>query len=53
MRFTEYLRLNESETTVQPKDKKELIKIIKDAIQKEGKDCDLNFIDPHKDKKKR
>ena len=45
MKFTEYLRLNESESTVQPKTKKELIQIIKDTIEKEGYDCDLNFID--------
>ena len=36
MRFIEYLRLNESESTVQPKTKKELIQIIKDTIEKEG-----------------
>ena len=45
MRFTEYLRLNESSRKVQPKTKKELIQIIKDTIEKEGFDCDLNFID--------
>ena len=48
MRFIEYLRLNESESTVQPKTKKELIQIIKDTIEKEGFDCDLNFIDTSK-----
>ena len=38
--------LNESvKTTVQPKTKDELMKIIKDTIKKEGNNCDLNFID--------
>ena len=45
MKFTEYLRLNESEDKVQPKNKDELMKIIKDAIQKDGSNCNLNFID--------
>lgn len=45
MKFTEYLRLNESTSTVQPKTKKELQSIIKDTISKEGPECDLNFID--------
>ena len=44
MRFTEYLRLNES-TTVQPKTKDELKKIIEDTIKEQGNKCDLNFID--------
>ena len=48
MKFTEYLRLNESSRNVQPKTKKELIQIIKDTIEKEGFDCDLNFIDTSK-----
>ena len=33
---------------VTPENKKELIKIIKDAIKKEGPNCDLNFIDTSK-----
>lgn len=31
-------------TKVQPKNKKELVKIIEDTIKKEGYDCNLNFI---------
>ena len=45
MKFTEYLRLNESETKVQPKNKDELKKIIEDTIKEQGNKCDLNFID--------
>ena len=38
--------LNESvETTVQPKTKDELKKIIEDTIKEQGFNCDLNFID--------
>ena len=38
--------LNESvETTVQPKTKDELKKIIEDTIKEQGYNCDLNFID--------
>ena len=37
--------LRESQYTVQPETKKELRKIILDTIEKEGDDCDLNFID--------
>ena len=56
MRFTEYLnytnssrRITESSSRkVQPKTKKELIQIIKDTIEKEGYDCDLNSIDTSK-----
>ena len=41
--------LNESvKTTVQPKNKSELMKIIKDTIKREGNNCDLNFIDTSK-----
>ena len=43
MKFTYFL--NEAESTVQPKNKSELMKIIKDTIKKEGNNCDLNFID--------
>ena len=32
-------------TTVKPKNKSELMKIIEDTIKKEGNNCDLNFID--------
>ena len=35
----------EARETVQPLDKDDLIRLIKDAIEREGKDCDLNFID--------
>ena len=45
MKFTEYLRLNESAGTVQPKTKDELKKIIEDTIKEQGNNCDLNFID--------
>ena len=48
MKFTEYLRLNESETKVQPKNKDELKKIIEDTIKEQGLNCDLNFIDTSK-----
>ena len=38
--------LNESaKTTVQPKTKDELKKIIEDTIKEQGFNCDLNFID--------
>ena len=30
---------------VQPKNRKELVKIIEDTIKKEGSNCNLNFID--------
>ena len=33
---------------VTPENKKELIKIINDTIEKEGPNCDLNFIDTSK-----
>ena len=36
---------NTNYTTIQPKDKEELKNIIKDTINKEGLECDLNFID--------
>lgn len=39
--------LNES-YTVQPKTKEELQQIIKETIEREGDDCDLNFIDTSK-----
>src|SRR5574344_1763644 len=48
MKFTEYLRLNESVYTVQPKNLSELEKIIKDTIKEKGPKCDLNFIDTSK-----
>lgn len=37
--------LNEADQTVQPKNKKELEKIINDTIREKGPNCDLNFID--------
>lgn len=37
-----------SDYTVQPKDKDELIQIIEDTIKKEGRHCNLNFIDTSK-----
>ena len=40
--------LNEAETKVQPKTTEELKKIIKDTIEEQGYDCDLNFIDTSK-----
>ena len=40
--------LNEAETTVQPKNKVELMKIIKETIKEQGNNCDLNFIDTSK-----
>ena len=41
--------LNESvKTTVQPKTKDELKKIIEDTIKEQGYNCDLNFIDTSK-----
>ena len=36
------------ETTIQPKNKVELKKIIEDTIKEQGYDCDLNFIDTSK-----
>ena len=38
-------RITESVYTVQPKSKEELKGIIEDTMRKEGKNCDLNFID--------
>ena len=43
MRFSDYL--NESETKVQPKYRRELEQIIEDTIKEKGNNCDLNFID--------
>ena len=48
MKFTEYLRLNESEDKVQPKNKTELKEIVEKTIKEKGLDCDLNFIDTSK-----
>ena len=45
MKFTEYLRLKESKQTAQHLDKDDLLRIIKDTIDKDGPKCDLNFID--------
>ena len=43
------LCLNESvKTTIQPKTKDELKKIIEDTIEEQGFNCDLNFIDTSK-----
>ena len=38
-------RLHESEYTERPKNKDELVKIIRVTTRKEGDNCDLNFID--------
>ncbi len=38
-------KIQKTKTTVKPKGKADLIKIIKDTIEKEGNECDLNFID--------
>ena len=44
MKFTYFL--NEAgKTTVQPKTKDELKKIIEDTIEEQGLNCDLSFID--------
>ena len=45
--FREFLNENTgtTRTTVKPKNKSELMKIIKDTIAEEGNNCDLNFID--------
>ena len=43
MKFTEYLRLNESEDKVQPKDLNELRNIVEWAIKEKGNDCDPDF----------
>ena len=48
MKFTEYLRLNESEDKVQPKNIDDLKELIYEAITKDGLNCDLNFIDTSK-----
>ena len=41
--------LNEADkTAVQPKNKVELMKIIKETIKEQGNNCDLNFIDTSK-----
>ena len=47
MKFTYFL--NEAgKTTVQPKNKVELKKIIEETIKEQGNNCDLNFIDTSK-----
>ena len=43
MKFTEYLRLTESETKVQPKTKDELKDIIENTIKEQGFNCDLKY----------
>ena len=48
MRFIDFLNEASAETTVQPKTKDELKKIIDKTIKEEGYDCDLNFIDTSK-----
>ena len=48
MKFTEYLRLNESEDKVQPKTLAELKQLVRDTIKEKGPNCDLNFIDTSK-----
>ena len=48
MKFTEYLRLNESASTVQPKTLAELKQLVRDTIKEKGPNCDLNFIDTSK-----
>ena len=47
MKFRDFL-LNESEHTVQPGTKAELITIIEKTIKEKGNKCDLNFIDTSK-----
>ena len=44
MNFKYFLN-EEAKTTVQPKTKDELKKIIEDTIKEQGYNCDLNFID--------
>ena len=44
MNFKYFLN-EETKTTVQPKTKDELKKIIEDTIKEQGYNCDLNFID--------
>ena len=46
--FRKFLQEADEHIRVQPKDKDDLIRIIEDTIQKEGNDCDLNFIDTSK-----
>ena len=46
--FRKFLQESDEHIRVQPKDKNDLIRIIEDTIQKEGNDCDLNFIDTSK-----
>lgn len=48
MKFTEFLRLNESAGTVQPKTLPELKQLVRDTIKEKGPNCDLNFIDTSK-----
>lgn len=45
--FRNFLREADGDK-IQPKDRDELIQIIGRTILKEGKDCDLNFIDTSK-----
>ena len=46
MKFKELLEAKTAtDYTVQPKTRKELERIIKETIRKEGNECDLNFID--------
>ena len=43
MKFTEYLRLNESEDKVQPKDVGELRQLVRDTIKEKGPNCDFEL----------
>ena len=47
MNFKYFLN-DEGKIAIQPKNKVELMKIIKDAIKEQGNNCDLNFIDTSK-----
>ena len=47
MNFKYFLN-EETKTTVQPKTKDELKKIIVDTIKEQGNNCDLNFINTSK-----
>ena len=44
-KLLEYISVNESVDNLQPRNKQELVRIIKDRIREQGPKCDLNDID--------
>ena len=44
-KLLEYISVSESVDNIQPRNKQELVRIIKDRIREQGPKCDLNDID--------